>query len=447
MTIDAQPNTDIYNLMLKIYLKNEQPESAWALYQQLKSSSSSSVSVRPDWKTYLIMMRSLQGDDSVVALKKQAALKDDMEQLGIEIKAAHLDAMGLDAKEAMKQITLTNYDVNTLMAAAMKNNKFNDAWTIYNNYFRRGCTHHQRHSMLTPNLYTYTMAMRALIKSSNKPTSQVFDIYGEMKRNGIDADKVVYSCLLQACIPSGDMDKAIGFLDDMRLARIPLNDVLFSSLVLIASNKLNKTESDMAQLAAVWDEIAILEPLSDIVLCNRYLALLATYTPGIADDAPTTKLPPASTAVAQSDEDINLTGPPMSSTAKQMMSVYRTMRQDNSKARPDPTTYSILITAMVNQHQVRQAMVLFRNAQRTTKGLRVADYNTLMHGLLTEDDPNPIMYLWRDMKDRQIWPDRTTYNLVLDACEKLGLVEPFKMTLAQMQTDGARLDRLDAKQK
>ncbi|KAI8332839.1 hypothetical protein BC941DRAFT_435528 [Chlamydoabsidia padenii] len=439
---DLKPTTNLYNLMFNIYYKN-QPKSkntdVWSLYEQLMANDSG---VRPNWKTYEILIKIFGNDDSL-GFEYTARLYQDMQRLGIDMKASHYNGMGYDASKTLTMLLLkenrankiNTRDLNLLINSAVKDNKFDDAWDIYQFMVT------QKGKTLLPNVITYATIMKALVKDTTRPTSMVFDMYEDMKRHNIQADHFIINCLLQACRPNGDMDKVIDIIHEMRQSKISVDKYLFSNLISAVSNKESAlNQQDMDLLKSVWDEGVALDTQFASSSCNKYLRLWVRYS---SSEQQQQQQEP--TQHDNDNEDsIHLAGPPMSDTLKHMMTVYHTMRHmDNKMEPPDWFTYSLLIKAMVDEKQSRQALVVFRDAQTNKIRLGANIYNLIMQGLLLENNPNPVMHLWQDMKVRRIWPNRATYDLVLDACEQLGLVESFKIILQQRQSDADRLDTLD----
>ncbi|KAI8344240.1 hypothetical protein BC941DRAFT_507810 [Chlamydoabsidia padenii] len=438
---ENKPDIAIYNTMLTIYQHAKQPERAWAFYSQQILSN-----VTPNGATFYTLLKTLQRmKNTDTKAERIQALHNDMKQYGVPIHASHYQAMGWDAMEALNQTKkngsqLTVHDYNILIASAVKNNKFGDALTIFKEMAENSG---MGNDMITPDVYTYGIIMDALVKDVEQPATAVFDIYEEMKERQITPDVVVYSCLLQACGRGAHMDRAMNYLEEMQQFKIQPNTYILNTFLGVLSRKPTKERHDLDCARNLWHQMIALRVHPDTRSCNQYLSLLSNFVP---------KVDPNELKAAlqlQDDDDDNLYSNEkdgtsklmgalaMSGTAKYMLKIYRSMR------RRDFLSYSIMINTMVNHGQTRQAMVIFRDAQLANKKLGVNIYNTIMQGLVRDNDLHQVMYVWQDMKAHHVLPDLRSYELVLDACQQLHLVETFKTIMEQRNKDKARLQSLE----
>ncbi|SAM08904.1 hypothetical protein [Absidia glauca] len=429
-----------YNMMLSIYKRAKQPERAWAFYtQQILAHAT------PDRTTFYKLLQTIQqmkkGNEATQADRIQTVYHD-MLRLGVPVGTAHYQAMGWDAMDTLDQLKkdgrgLTVHDYNILIASAVKNNKFGDALSMYSDMSGGDST-------VTPDAYTYGIIMDALVKDVEQPSAAVFDIYEEMKERQITPDVAVFSSLLQAC-GHDSMDRALGYLEEMQALKIEPNSYILNSFLGYLIRKPTKSKNDMYCARAMWDQMIAKKVFPDTRSFNNYLSLLVPFVPTINPNELK-----ASRQLQQNDDDDDdddVFGDPtstvaMSGTAKYMLKIYRTMRHTPT-GQPDFLSYSILINTLVNHGQVRHAMVLFRDAQLAHQKLGLNVYNTMLQGLLRDNDLHQVMLVWQDMKVRRVLPDSLTYDLVLDACEQLHLVNTFTALLEQRNADRDRLRALD----
>ncbi|CAO3596206.1 unnamed protein product [Absidia cylindrospora] len=465
------PNIEIYNTMFIMYRFTKQPDRAWALYCQSLMSDGSNVT--PDLATYYTLLKTLQqleDGDGNRATRIQT-IYNDMQRLGLKITASHYQAMGWDPLEVLRTLKkdgsqLTVNDYNLLISSAVKDNKFEDALAMFQEMWKEGDDvddngngieqqqQQQQLNRVSPDVYTYGIIMDALVKDIEQSVSVVYDVYEEMKQQGVLPDVVVYSCLLQACSRDGSMDRAVGYLEEMQEFKIRPNTYILNNFLGVLSQKPVKEKQDMYCARALWDQMIAIGVYPDTRAFNQYLSLLSQFVPTVDPK----EIKSARSRMEQdggggdldlfgdnsNNDSIPMGGIPMSGTAKYMMNIYRTMRHSKGKlSRPDFLSYSILINTMIAQGQTRQAMVIFRDAQLVNKKLGVDIYNTIMEGLLRDNDLHQIMHMWQDMKANRVLPDRVSYDLVLDACEQLHLAESFTTIMQQRKLDNSRLARLD----
>ncbi|KAI8088979.1 uncharacterized protein BX664DRAFT_331899 [Halteromyces radiatus] len=454
----------LYNTMLLIYETAKQPEQAWDFYMQLFAKAND---VTPNWGTYYYLIKTLRPDGTVKVddktEKRIKTLHSHMHKLGIDIRASHYLGMGLDAKAALAEsrksgTVLSVHDYNTLIAHAVKNNEFGDALEIYQEMTKEGDTQQP----ISPDIYTYGIIMNAIIKDIEHPASTVFDIYQEMKEHGIQPDVVVYSNLLMACGKTGDVGRALDLLKEMQDTKVEPNKYIFNTFLGVLSRSPEKDKVALHCARDLWDQMIAIRNYPDTRCYNQYFTLLSQYL----SEADTSSLPlrhedeldelqrrrqqgqlTARDLYLENDNEdnhIQLGGKPMSGIAKYMMKLYREMRKSRHRMnRPDFLTYSILINSMMSHGQTRQGILLYRDAQTTNHRLHVSVYNTIIRGLLRDNELHQVMHIWQDMKAHHVYPDRSTYELVLDACEQLHLVESFTSIIQQRRQDADRLDRMD----
>lgn len=440
------PDTSTYNLMLTIYKRAKQPERAWAFYtQQIMAHAT------PDQATFYTLLKTLQqmkkGDEANKTDRVQTVYHD-MLRLGIPVGAAHYQAMGWDAMDALDQLKkdgrgseLTVHDYNILIASAVKGNKFGDALSMFSDM---SSGNDDSTTRVMPDAYTYGIIMDALVKDVEQPAAAVFDIYEEMKERHITPDAAVFSCLLQAC-GRDSMDRAVGYLEEMQALKIEPNTYILNTFLGALTRKTTKTKNDMYCARALWDQMIAKHVYPDTRSFNQYLSLLANFVPAINPNELKASHQLQHNDDDDDDDDLfsdSTRSLEMSGTAKYMLKIYRTMRHTTT-GKPDFLSYSILINTLANHGQVRHAMVLFRDAQLAHKKLGLNVYNTILQGLLRDNDLHQVMLVWQDMKVHRVLPDSLTYDLVLDACEQLHLVNTFTALLEQRKADSGRLRALE----
>ncbi|CEI94954.1 hypothetical protein RMCBS344292_09155 [Rhizopus microsporus] len=132
-------------------------------------------------------------------------------------------------------------------------------------------------------------------------------------------------------------------------------------------------------------------------------------------------------------------GNPTRGPCRYMVMGYRAMKERGPSSRPDFATYTILIKGLACGGFTRLAMQIYEDAKNERVYLDVTAFNELIMALDKKGDLSDIMSIWYDMKLLNVPPDNTTYDLVMDTCEKLGLHETFLNIRSQRKNDFDRL--------
>jgi pentatricopeptide repeat protein len=88
-------------------------------------------------------------------------------------------------------------------------------------------------------------------------------------------------------------------------------------------------------------------------------------------------------------------------------------------------------------------MQVYDDAKLSNIILPVSAYNALMASLQNGGKVSEAMNVWHDMRLQRVLPDSTTYEIVLDGCEQLGLTETIRSVRNQRKADFERLLELD----
>ena len=92
----------------------------------------------------------------------------------------------------------------------------------------------QREPGVTPDLITYTTAMRACARS--KQTSKAMELFRVVKDMNLELDVYIYTTAMDACAKGGRWKKALSLLDEMKVQGIIPNEVTYGVAVTACGN-------------------------------------------------------------------------------------------------------------------------------------------------------------------------------------------------------------------
>lgn len=424
-------NEHIYKIMLGIYKENNQPKMALDLFNDMKEKG-----IVPSLASYGYLLSALRIDQT---------LKPHMDEIFDEIKRSNLPMgvgfhllMGWDPIEALMDIKKCNLpctirDYNGCLAYYVKRNRFPEALEVFKLMNKDD---------ITLDVYSYSILIDALSKDTETPPQTVFSLYEDMKKNNISADVVSYTSLISACNRAEDLDKALSLLEEMQNYGVKPNLYTFNSLLCIVGTVAGRSSVDLDKASLIWNKMTSLGIQPDTRTFNVYLSILSKLTkPQQLDD--TKHVQPSTSLWGDEFEEDTQYVPP---TVKEMLKLYRYMRQhSNESKRPDFVTYTIVINTLAAAGQIRSAMQVYGDAKMDRVPLPIAAYNEVISALQRGGKLSEAMNVWHDMRLHGVLPDSTTYELVLEGCEQLGLADSLQSIRDQRKKDFQRLLELDRK--
>jgi pentatricopeptide repeat protein len=420
-----------YKTMLGVYKESKQPAMALKLFHEMKEKG-----IEPSMGSYGYLISALSTDKS---------LKKPMEEVFEELRRSKAPMnvsiylmMNWDPIEALMDMKKANVkcdirDYNACLASYVKKNRFPEAMEVFKLMNK---------DEVTMDVYCYSILIDALAKDIETPPKTVFDLYEDMKKNNISADVVSYTSLMSACNRAEDLDKAMSLLEEMQTYGVRPNIYTFNSVLSIVANMAGRSSVDLERATLIWSKMTSMGIQPDTRTFNVYLSILSKLTkPQQLDN--TKEVQPSTSLWGDEFEDSTQHVP---STVKEMLRMYRYMRRNNNESmQPDFVSYAIVINALSASGQLRSAMQVYGDAKMDRITLPVAAYNEIIAALQRGGKLSEAMNVWHDMRLQGVLPDSTTYELVLEGCEQLGLADSLQSIRNQRKLDFQRLVELDRK--
>lgn len=191
-----KPNDITLNTAIDIFIKAEQSNRAWDLFDSMKSL----YNVDPDKYTYSTIIKVLKLDPSPERLEKVFAI---------------VDLLNEKQQNGSDEIIF-----NCLIDVCVKLNKIEKAEMVFLKMKSLG---------VVPSRVTYGIMIKAY--GSVFQVDKAFEIYRELKENTILANDVIYGCLLNACVKSHDIARVYEVYSEMKHNSIGMNIVLYCTLI------------------------------------------------------------------------------------------------------------------------------------------------------------------------------------------------------------------------
>ncbi|OBZ91424.1 hypothetical protein A0J61_00551 [Choanephora cucurbitarum] len=420
-----------YVNMFKVYRDSQQPDSAYRMFQYMMKKG-----VEPTVRSYGVLIPLLM-QTSQTKIKAEKLFKQARAS-GIYLNTSIYLAMNWDPMESLEEMKRTNTEVttrdyNTCLAAYVKQNKFAEALNVFDFMKREGALMDR---------YTYGIVIDVLSKDPKTPTDVVFDLYNEMKTRNVGFDAVIYTSLMTACTWSHHFDRALSLLEDMHFYKVKPNQHTFNAILGVLASRPEAFAPDLNRARLIWSKMTSLGIAPETRTFNLYLSIMSKQVE-----------PARPVEQAQSGwsdevlwENQDESSEYVSPTVKEILRTYRYMRRhEDESIRPDFVTYSIIINSLITAGQLRSAMRVYDDAKLKRAQLPITVYNGIMNALQDAGKISESMNIWHDMRLNSILPDSQTYEIVLENCEQLGLMDSLKSIRDQRKLDFDRLAALEKK--
>ncbi|CEP16011.1 hypothetical protein [Parasitella parasitica] len=422
----------IYRAMMSAYKNANQPQQVLKCFKEMEENG-----FEPTSKDYGLLFSSLAKDK-----KHSEMLKDICEVMkskGMEMQVFFYLSMGWDPLKALQEIKNVNSqvrvrDCNSCLAQYVKNNQFNEALEVM-----KWMNEHQ----IRMDRFSYTIMIAALAKDPGTPSKIVFDLYEDMKMHNIAPDAVSFTSLINNCCKDQDLDKALSMLSEMQAYEVKPNIITFNSILSVLSSMAGTPALNVERASLIWTQMTDLGIQPDTRTCNVYLSLVSRLIKPVSAQHFEPEERHSQTSLWEELEDSNRCVP---DTVKELLKMYRAMRQHKlDTLQPDFLTYSIVINALSAAGEIRSAMQVYDDAKISRVILPLPAYNEMMAALQRCGRVSESMAIWHDMKLRGVLPDNTTYSIVLENCEQLGLVDSIENIRKQRKLDFDRLQDIEEK--
>jgi pentatricopeptide repeat protein len=416
-----------YRIMIYAYKEAKRPEGVMDIYNQMKLNN-----VEPSPALFAVVLAVLKEGKKSTLDKNFQIVAADLRNSGLPFTGWTYALLEVDPKEALDEMSKNGTsavvaDYNAFLTHYVKRNQIQDALDIYNIL--------KKDESVSMDKYSYTIMMDLLVKAPGQTHQAAFDLYQEMKENDIKPDRHTFSTLLFACNQTRDLSRAVQYFEEMEGFNIKPNIFSFNALFGVISVVDMPSSNRWDLLKHTWEKMSLYHVAPDTRTYNNYLAAIARLVQPVQNDP-------------DSSEDSLLWPKPEEQVprpVKEILETYRHMKTANYEQGivPDFMTYTIVIAALCKGGQLRPALKVYDDTKLTDYKLPSTTYNHIMISLENAGKPSEVMNIWHDMRIREVLPDSNGYEIVLDVCEQMGLVDSLAMIRQQRKLDADRLLELE----
>lgn len=236
----------------------------------------------------------------------------------------------------------------------------------------------------------------------------VNDLFSAMKQDGVLIDSATFKLLLDAFIHSGQIDSALGVLDQMEDLGATLNPQMYNSVViaLVRKNQLRLALTMFNRLLETSSGCGAPD-LCEPVACNELLVSLRR---------------------AEMKEEFK--------------KVFSSLR--DNKIALNTWGYNICIHSFGCWGDLETSLRLFREMKESSDGTcdgpDLCTYNSLIHVLCLVGKVKDALIIWEELKYSGHEPDAFTYRILIQGCAKSYRIEDATKIFNEMLCSGFQLD-------
>lgn len=258
---------------------------------------------------------------------------------------------------------------------------------------------------------TYSQIFRVLCRSrspNHLNDNVVHNLLRSMKHDGVLIDSAIFKLLLDSFIHSGQIDSALGILDQMEHLGATLSPHLYNSVVvaLVRKNQLGLALTMFTRLLEMSSGCGAAVPCEPIA-CNELLVSLRR-----AD------------------------------MKEEFKKVFSSLREKNIAM--DTWGYNICIHSFGCWGDLETSLRLFREMKESSAGAccdpDLCTYNSLINVLCLVGKVKDALIVWEELKHSGHEPDDFTYRILIQGCSKSYQVEIATGIFNEMLCNGFRPD-------
>ncbi|KNA15184.1 hypothetical protein SOVF_100530 [Spinacia oleracea] len=267
-------------------------------------------------------------------------------------------------------------------------------------------THGYKHST-----EAYTQIFRVLCRTRSRShlnDNVVQYLFSAMKNDGVLVDSAIFKLLLDAFIHSGQIDSALGILDQMEDLGATFSPHMYNSVViaLVRKNQLGLALTMFTRLLETSSGGVATVPCEPVA-CNELLVALKR---------------------AEMKEEFR--------------KVISSLRENNIAL--DTWGYNICIHSLGCWGDLEASFRLFREMKESSAGAccgpDLCTYNSLIHVLCLLGKLKDALIVWEELKHSGHEPDAFTYRILIQGCSKSYQVEVATRIFNEMLCNGFQPD-------
>lgn len=320
---------------------------------------------------------------------------------------------------------------NTLIDSYFKQNRYNQAWILFELL---------KKSDKKPDNFTYTTMINGLKSMERPDLTKAFTLFAEYKQIN-KPDQIIYNCLLDACINSGDLNRAHELLCEMKQdSSVKLDEITYNTLIkgCCKSRRLNQAIEYYEEMKSLHIRPNRITHNSLIDTCVKsgkmreawrfYEEMIAL---GITADNFTYSILINGIKSNHSNKD-------ELSKALELLNGI----QANPNFKPDEILYNSLIDACIKFNEITKGLSLYEEMKKKRIEPSSVTYGILIKAFGKMNDLVKAFQIFEQMKLKQMKINDVTYGCLLDACVKNDRMDLALILIDKMKQDNIVLNTI-----
>merc|ERR1719386_556156 len=263
---------------------------------------------------------------------------------------------------------------------------------------------------------SYNTILKSHLSSGRVDTAQ--KLLEEMSARGLPANKITYNELLNAKVQSKDRRGMWKLIEQMQAVGVTPNSV--SCSILLKSLTINSHKSDVTRTMDLIDRME--EPMDEVLFSSVIEACIRMRRLDLLSDM--------MRRYAKQGGLLALTAPTYGSMIKaygqardveRIWELWIEMKGRNVKA--TAITLGCMVDALVMNRCVDDAFDLLHTVwedEEERSSVNTVIYSTILKGFKMSKQPEKVIAVYKEMKERDIPCNTISYNTMIDACAHCG---------------------------
>lgn len=330
------------------------------------------------------------------------------------------------AEEVYKVVRLGEVSIVTLNAiieACVRCQNMTLAWEYLDEMNRNG---------LTPDNFTYSSLIKGIKnEGDNADLDRAFGLLSALKSMpNLVPDEILYNCLLDACVSTKKLDKALELFSEM-----PKHDEISYNTLIKGFSQSKQLEKATEMLETMKksglrpNEVTYNSIIDTCIRCNQS-GLAWDYF----EEMESFDLSPDNFTYSTLVKGIK---------AENTQELYRTFRiLDRGRVAPDEILFNCLIDACVRVGDVKKAVDVFIQMKDSSIEPSSVTYGIMIKAYGQANMLQRALDSFKEMKSKHLKANDVTYGCLLDACVKSGEITMAQDIFASMQSEGIILNTI-----
>jgi pentatricopeptide repeat protein len=410
----SEVGSNAYQSMIYVLKLDNRVDEALSVFGDMEKSG-----IPTTVGTYHILLDLLHFNQR---LKEMEDIYKRFQKSGLTPNISIYLAMGWDLTRAMNELTkqggqLQVRDYNTLIVRSIQDNNIEQAISYFQSMQKEG---------IQANHVSYSIIMDALLK--NRTGSQALDMYEHMIKSGVQPDTHAFNALLAHHIQNDDRVECLKALDRMHDKGFTPDARTINFLMSIVLSDGKDAQKDCEFLMKLFAKLKEVHSPPTAKTYNHVLNGLAR----LALERPLT--PSNKLKITKNQGSASLELLP-ENAIELMRELYKQMHRSPLKfAKPNSTTYDLLICSLIDATQYRAAMRLYEDSKRSNVSVENDVLVRIQQGLVESGMDMQVIQMFYDHRHKKLpIKDPRYYNSVLDTCRRLGLSDTYQEVLKESE--------------